>query len=95
MQEIIAEFLYEKFGYEEDTLVVELLDLLEPIVAESLEREYGAGYNDGELDGKAEGYDAGYAIGYSDKEANSNEEGYNEGYDDGYAVGKGLAFEEE
>lgn len=90
MINIISSFLNEHFGYEEEELAEQLLDLLEDnidtLIKDGIELErdniYTLGYDDGYSDAKStyeESYDGNYDSGY--------DAGYDVGYSDGVKDG--------
>ena len=51
MSKIIADYLFESFGYEETEVTDGLFKLLEPIMDDNYDSGYEDGYNDGYNEG--------------------------------------------
>ena len=68
MEELIREFFFEKFGYEENALIEEFAELLDEHVCQAQIYSYDQGYDDGH----ESGYNRGYSDGHEDGCLNTN-----------------------
>lgn len=83
IEDIISDFLFDKFESDNEKFALELADLLDDAIEKIVSECTDNAYQDGYVSGKEEGYNSGYEEGYN----SGYDDGYNSGYDDGYDYG--------